>query len=367
MALPGFRNHPKFRRLVAALGIPEAHVLGHVEMMWEVCYESGNPVLGDDVDVELAAGWGGEPGALCTALVACGGKTRAGLIEETSPGSGVYQVHDLEDHAPSYVESRRIRQEERGKDKTCGHCGTVFRSPDTRAKFCSDACRKADWRVRHQNVPGTQGDGSGTDGDESGTQGDRSGRRATEGDAPETDGDGTTRPDQPSPGQPRPGTSTPFGGVGGLNAESEQPPKPTKAPKVPSWGKAHEHDVVETAQEIMAFWPDHQVDYQPTRPGEPRQKVPHSKAPLLATALSGIKRSRGDLKICVAIAQRAVDEWKAGAWTKAAQHFFGPKGPWEAYYQAHITNQASEDHPASPPRPRSRTNGELRPLAEVAP
>ena len=189
MALPGFRNHPKFRRLVAALRMPEAHVLGHVEMMWEVCYESGNAVLGDSVDVELAAGWIGEPGALCSALAKCGGMTRSGLIEEVD--EGVWQVHDLLDHAPEYVDSRRKRLEEKGKDKVCSHCGATFRTSDSKSRFCSDACRKADWRRRQKDADETKRDG---------TWQDRDGRG--------TDKDVSSDHYQPSPAQPSPGTTT---------------------------------------------------------------------------------------------------------------------------------------------------------------
>lgn len=151
MALPGFRNHPKFRRLVAALaafGITEAHVLGLVEMMWEVCYENGEAFLGDSVDVELAAGWVGEAGVLCKALAECGGKTRKGLIEEVGPG--IWAVHDLFDHAPKYVEGRQKRVQERAKDKVCIRCGDPFRSSDARSRFCGETCRKADYRDRQK-------------------------------------------------------------------------------------------------------------------------------------------------------------------------------------------------------------------------
>ena len=67
MARPGFRKHPKFRRLVHLLGLPEAHVLGHVEMLWDTAYECGDDRLGDSLDVELACGWSGEPGKLTEA------------------------------------------------------------------------------------------------------------------------------------------------------------------------------------------------------------------------------------------------------------------------------------------------------------
>jgi hypothetical protein len=62
MARPGLMIHPKFRRLVHVLQEPVAHVVGYLEMMWHVGYESGNAVLGDAVDVELAAQYPGAPG-----------------------------------------------------------------------------------------------------------------------------------------------------------------------------------------------------------------------------------------------------------------------------------------------------------------
>lgn len=214
MALPGFRNHPKFRRLVAALaafGITEAHVLGLVEMMWEVCYENGEAVLGDSVDVELAAGWAGEAGVLCKALAECGGKTRKGLIEEIEPG--VWAVHDLSDHAPKYVELRQKRVQERAKDKVCVRCGDPFRSSDARSRFCGETCRKADYRDRHKDglVP----------------------------DCPDqvpdypgqvTDVPITTSPAQPSPGSRTTTTSSPSGDA------AAAPPAESRAPRGRSYG-----------------------------------------------------------------------------------------------------------------------------------
>ena len=214
MALPGFRNHPKFRRLVAALCMPEAHVLGHVEMMWEVAYESGNAVLGDSVDVELAAGWIGEPGLLCRALAECGGKLRSGLIEEV--GDGIWQVHDLLDHAPEYVDSRRKRLEEKGKDKVCAHCGANFRTADPKSRFCSDACRKADWRHRQRDARETNGDGTSEDSD----------GRGTDCDVRETKSPTTTSPDQPSPGSTTTTTTSAKCDEGLPGAAAPDPPPP---------------------------------------------------------------------------------------------------------------------------------------------
>lgn len=101
MAKPGLSQHPKFRRLVHLLQEPAAHVRGYLECMWEVCYQEGNPLLGDSVDVELAAGYPGKPGRLTEALLA------VRFIDETEAGR--YEVHDLLDHAPDYVRKRAAR------------------------------------------------------------------------------------------------------------------------------------------------------------------------------------------------------------------------------------------------------------------
>lgn len=103
MALPGFRTNIKFRRLVFLLRIPEAHALGHMQMIWEACYDKADSDLGASLDVELAAGWVGDPGVLTAALVACGGDG-PGLIELGDDGR--FFVHDFWHHAPRYVQER---------------------------------------------------------------------------------------------------------------------------------------------------------------------------------------------------------------------------------------------------------------------
>jgi hypothetical protein len=110
MGRPGLTIHPKFRRLVHMLGMPAPHVLGHLEYLWIPCYENGNPEIGDSVDIELAAGWVGEPGKLCRALLECGGTGAAGFIEEIPGKPERYQIHDLYDHAPEYVRKRFDRE-----------------------------------------------------------------------------------------------------------------------------------------------------------------------------------------------------------------------------------------------------------------
>src|SRR5262245_56848829 len=115
MARPGLTNHPKFRRLVHELGVPVPPAIGYLECMWAVAYESGDPLLGDVTDVELAAQWPGEAGRLCQALLTCGGDGRAGLIELREDGR--HYVHALWDHAPDYVHQRRARETERRTPK----------------------------------------------------------------------------------------------------------------------------------------------------------------------------------------------------------------------------------------------------------
>jgi hypothetical protein len=110
MARPGLTRHPKFNRLRLMTGEPEAHVLGHLELLWSVCYEAGDPEIGDAVDIEAAAGWDGEPGKLCKALLECGGKGRVGFIEPTAADPERFQVHDLYDHCPEYVKKRVERE-----------------------------------------------------------------------------------------------------------------------------------------------------------------------------------------------------------------------------------------------------------------
>lgn len=105
----GLRSHPKFLRLVSMLRMPEAHVLGHLTLLWETSYEIGE-VVGDQTDVELTAGWVGVPGLLCDALLGCGGAGRSGFIEAVPETPGVYRIHDLFDHAPQYVQRRMERE-----------------------------------------------------------------------------------------------------------------------------------------------------------------------------------------------------------------------------------------------------------------
>jgi hypothetical protein len=81
--------------------------------MWHTAYQSGEPYLGAADDVEAAAHWKGEPGILFKALRDAGGKGKPGFVEEAPGQEGCYQVHDLWDHAPGYVEKRAVREAKR--------------------------------------------------------------------------------------------------------------------------------------------------------------------------------------------------------------------------------------------------------------
>lgn len=102
MARVGLFEHRKFKRLSATLG-GRAIALGSLELLWHGCYQNADDYLGDEVDVEAAADWRGEPGKLATALLA------AGFIEADPDRSG-YRVHDLFDHAPAHVREKLERE-----------------------------------------------------------------------------------------------------------------------------------------------------------------------------------------------------------------------------------------------------------------
>ncbi|HEV2294515.1 MAG TPA: hypothetical protein VGR35_11720 [Tepidisphaeraceae bacterium] len=99
---------------------------GSLELIWDTAYESGDPYIGDKMDVELAAEWEGDPGKLFTALLGSGGQGRAGFIEEVPNHSGFFQVHDLWDHAPEYVKKRYTRERAR-KNKDLRHETSAIR------------------------------------------------------------------------------------------------------------------------------------------------------------------------------------------------------------------------------------------------
>jgi hypothetical protein len=107
MARPTLFTHPKLRRLAHTLRLSAPAALGHLEYLWHVANESGEPTIGDSIDVELAAGWDGEPGAFTNAAA------EVGFLDVNT--DGIYTIHDYWHHAPEYVRKRRDREAERTK------------------------------------------------------------------------------------------------------------------------------------------------------------------------------------------------------------------------------------------------------------
>lgn len=109
MARPGLTKNIKFKLLVARLGLPRAHVLGHLEFLWEWAHESGSAHLGAPDAVECAAEWQGERGALFTAL-------RDGKwIDPAHDCDDEWIIHDYYHHAPRYVKERARKELQRQK------------------------------------------------------------------------------------------------------------------------------------------------------------------------------------------------------------------------------------------------------------
>ncbi|MDE2020235.1 MAG: hypothetical protein KGJ13_07870 [Patescibacteria group bacterium] len=73
------------------------HCVGYLECLWIAAYQKGSPVIGEELIVELACRYPGEPGKLCKFL------HQSGFLDLID---GKYWVHDLWDHAPRYVRQR---------------------------------------------------------------------------------------------------------------------------------------------------------------------------------------------------------------------------------------------------------------------
>lgn len=119
MARAGLSKNRKFLRLARGLnacasGMGEIMARGVLETLWSAAYERADDYLGDSDDVEIAAGWRGERGALTAMLLEAGGQ-EAGFVELDSERGG-YRVHDLWDHAPPWVKQKAQREAARQAD-----------------------------------------------------------------------------------------------------------------------------------------------------------------------------------------------------------------------------------------------------------
>ena len=109
MARPGLFQNQKFKHLCSLLApIPRPHVVGLLETLWHVCYESGKPDFTSASQLEASAEWNGEAGSLGKAL------ELAGFIDATETG---FTIHDFWDHAPRSTKLRKEREDSRKNKK----------------------------------------------------------------------------------------------------------------------------------------------------------------------------------------------------------------------------------------------------------
>jgi hypothetical protein len=101
VAKPDLRDNRKFLKLRRLLGEPTPHVIGYLECLWNRGYQTGNPVLGDELDVEAAAEYPNEPKKFAQAA------HLAGFLDQDE--NGRYVIHQLYEHAPKYAKARMTR------------------------------------------------------------------------------------------------------------------------------------------------------------------------------------------------------------------------------------------------------------------
>jgi hypothetical protein len=165
MARVGLSSNRKFLRLARALDNQRALARGVLELLWEPCFEVGEPYVGTSDDIEAVCGWTGKRGTLTKALLDAGFPKGAGFIEpyegdvrdRTEPH---YQIHDFFHHCPEYAKSRRDRELEKTAPKTCELCGKTYYSGRLHSHFCSPRCRQRAWYRRHGSEPNASFDAS---------------------------------------------------------------------------------------------------------------------------------------------------------------------------------------------------------------
>ena len=118
MAITSTTTLPKFRALCRSLGMPQAWVLGHLEMFWQTCHTHGHVMRSEDF--EEAAGW----------TEACpdraGDFIHACLKHRWLDVDGdTVAAHDYLANAPRFVKDRERNRErikawrDRKKDEKC--------------------------------------------------------------------------------------------------------------------------------------------------------------------------------------------------------------------------------------------------------
>jgi hypothetical protein len=157
MAKPELRDHRKFLKLKRLLGEPTPHVLGYLDCLWHRGYQTGAAFIGDEMDVEAAAEYPGEPGKFARAA------RESGFIDEDR--EGLFSIHDLYDHAPKYA---RLRMKRKGNapERTCPEVaerGTNVPCDGTDETRNGQNCDSAPPKPRSENPepkPKTSGEGA---------------------------------------------------------------------------------------------------------------------------------------------------------------------------------------------------------------
>lgn len=107
MAKSSLIGDQKFQLLVHTLGMPKAHVLGHLELMWQTAYSSFSPILRTRAAIEITAGWEGTQGVFADAVL----DPAHNFVDARDDGQ--FEIHDFWEHAPDFVKKRYMRQLER--------------------------------------------------------------------------------------------------------------------------------------------------------------------------------------------------------------------------------------------------------------
>lgn len=121
----GTRDHPKIIKLSRDCNVTVPHALGTVLSLWlwvATHCPDGNLNSYDWEDIELAAGWTGEPGQWYQAAV------QRRLLDETPQGT---QVHDWKEYVSSWREAQRMAEYRKNRQSvTVQSCDSAELSHD---------------------------------------------------------------------------------------------------------------------------------------------------------------------------------------------------------------------------------------------
>ena len=143
-------TNSKFLKLIRRLGMPDAHVLGHLELLWMSAHQ--NAAEFDSIeDIEIVSRWVGEKGKFGDALA------MNRFIDKTDSG---WVIHDYEDHAPEYVKTRKRVAKFRTKQQSCNVTVTLPKRISTLQGVSSNAPALPSQALPSQAKPSLKTDSS---------------------------------------------------------------------------------------------------------------------------------------------------------------------------------------------------------------